>query len=99
MAESTKFEIDVSLYTEATHAPWWVIVKRPRVRARHEDCIDGPFFSREEAKGVLESNRHNYGPKAYVFCMSSPRGSQYRSAWESYRANGGKLPPEMEKPK
>lgn len=98
MAESTKFEIDVSLYTEATHAPWWVIVN-PKFKAKTIDCVEGPFFSREEAERALHADRHLFGAKARVWCLMANRNSQYYEQWCAYRANGGKLPPESEQPK
>lgn len=43
-------------------------------------CIEGPFFSREDAENYLDSRRYNYSKKAYVYCFSGYHSKKYKTA-------------------
>jgi hypothetical protein len=77
----------VSSDCEFTSYPWWMIVD-PHQNMRlgnegvHEvaSMITGPFFSREEAEMVLQSQRYNFGKDAVVYCASGHNTIAYRNA-------------------
>jgi hypothetical protein len=74
---------------EGTRDPWWFIFDPRGLAARAmnyetattQACLSvwGPFFSREAAHRVLESQRHNLSPHAIVWCGSAHMSPDYRS--------------------
>jgi len=81
-----KIELEVSSNNEGTAEPWWVIVDpkqmmKPNCHHVMIGMITGPFFSREEAKEVLENNPHHYSKKAVVYCASGCYTNQYKKAY------------------
>lgn len=88
-----KIELEVSDDNECTAEPWWMIID-PQQNFRTDSrgaasvamgMITGPFFSREEAEGVLKSRRYNYGKGAVVWCASGCDTVQYRRACREAR--------------
>lgn len=81
-----KIEIEVSEENECTSAPWWLIIDPRQNFSKGDDgvtniafMITGPFFSREEAEGVLQRQRYNFGKGAKVWCHSGCHTVQYAS--------------------
>jgi hypothetical protein len=80
--------IEVSEKNEGTPAPWWMIVDPKQNFKTNEDgvyavasMITGPFFSREEAEGVLKATHYNYSKWASVFCASGCYTRQYANVF------------------
>lgn len=84
-----KIELEVSDKHEGTAEPWWMIVDPQQNFSKGPDgvsriammMITGPFFSREEAEGVLRRRRYNFGKGAVVWCASGCDTIQYRQAY------------------
>lgn len=72
---------------ESTACPYWLVID-PRQMMR-PDCyavanmIDGPFFSREDAKSYLESRPYAYSERAVVFCASGYWSKKYKNLCSS----------------
>lgn len=69
---------------EITAHPWWAVVRNGSFGRML--VLDGPFFSRDRAQQLLEARRHEYGPKAYVFCYSGHRSEHYIELRETLQA-------------
>lgn len=87
-----KITLDVSDKNESTDAPWWIIIDpNKNFNKSNVDlfagCIDGPYFSRQEAQDYLNGHLYNYSKKAVVYCMSAYRARQYREAYREARNN------------
>ncbi len=83
-----KLTIDVSRNSEATSAPWWMIINpKQNMSIQIDAChniasmITGPFFSRESAQTHLDLRRHAFGPNAVVFCHSGYWSNEYKDAY------------------
>lgn len=61
---------------EGTGLPYWGIIRR--TTGGNPIWLDGPFFSREEGEGVLDTNRSDYGKAAFVYAFSGHRSESYR---------------------
>jgi hypothetical protein len=87
-----KITVEVSEKNEGTRAPWWMIINpRQNLRTDREasyniaEMITGPFFSREEAKAVLDGQRYNFGRGAVVFCASGQANQSYCQQIDSHK--------------
>jgi hypothetical protein len=78
-----KIVIDVSEEYEGTTYPRWCILERERCKrgAPIENCIVGPFFSREEAEDSLRTNKHLFDNSAEIWCLSGYLSGQYKMAF------------------
>lgn len=83
-----RITIEVSEDRECTDSPWWVIVDPQQNMRRNVDlaaaCIEGPFFSRQEAEDELRTTHYNYSKRACVYCMSGYHTRQYKAAWRKF---------------
>lgn len=61
---------------EITSDPWWCVVRNGSFGRMI--VLEGPFFSRERARQLLEARRYEYGAKAYVYCFSGCRSEHYK---------------------
>lgn len=79
-----KIELELSERNEATEAPWWVILDPWQMMLpsaeQLADMVTGPFFSRESADRELLLNRHRYGNRAVVYCMTGRWSPEYKAA-------------------
>lgn len=50
-----------------------------RVKSYIESAIEGPFFSREDAKKYLEARAYEYSDKAYIYCHSGYWSKKYKN--------------------
>ena len=84
-----KITLDVSEDNECTSEPWWAILDPSFYASNNVDylagCIEGPFFSREEAQAELDATRYNYSKRACVYCMSGYHTRQYKAACREAR--------------
>jgi len=79
-----KIELEISEDCEATSAPYWLILDpKQNLRTDREashaiaSMITGPFFSRNAAQHVLDTQRYNFGKGAVVYCCSGHNTTQY----------------------
>ncbi len=75
---------------EGTESPYWLVIDPKmgggNIKTRPDQiafCIDGPFFSREDAENYLKSRRYAYSDKAIVWCHSGYWSKKYK---DFYRA-------------
>ncbi len=86
-------EITISEETEATHAPWWIIIDPAQMMSPSYHAvagmITGPFFSREEAETHLRQRRYAFSNRAVVFCKSGHAAPQYNDKYSDARRKAG----------
>lgn len=80
---------------EATADPFWAIVSNSAFGQMVFKY--GPFFSRASAQDCLDSGRHRYGEKAYVFCFSG--SMEYRRLRAALRPRLPAAPNQKQKTK